>query len=99
MNNKNFDKQKEYAEKVANKVKELTVLCNSLGIPMFFAACVKDDGETTYKYELISPALCDVALHDDQISRFVNVMRGFATVPPVANVTLDMDELLAPFDD
>lgn len=88
-----YDKKKEYDSQIAEKVNELKRLCNKAKIPMFFAACVKNDQDSKYEIELLSPAVCDVSLQKDFFCRFVNVTCGFDTVVPNHNTPIDADDI------
>ena len=90
-----YDKRKEYDAQIAEKVSELKRLCNKAKIPMFFAACVKNDRDSEYEIELLSPAVCDVSLKKDWFCRFVNVTCGFDTVVPNYNIPVDADDIFA----
>lgn len=78
MNRKNV-----YNEHIESLVQEVKLSCYEHRIPMFFSAAICDEhGKTEYKNVMISPALVDTRLSDDRISKMVNVMNGFDTVPP-----------------
>ncbi|MDR0287533.1 MAG: hypothetical protein LBI03_07520 [Clostridiales bacterium] len=88
-----FKKENEYDSEIEPAVKALAALCYSRGIPMFFSAAVANtsNGGTTFKTEYVSPAKVNVTLHDDQLSRHVNVKNGFETVMPVELDEIEID--------
>jgi hypothetical protein len=89
----NFDKQelfKKYAEPI---MKQLVGVCSSYDIPMFFAACVSDNGEKSeYIKEIISPESHKIKLSQDVFSDLIAVTLGFTTVPPVEKISIEYEE-------
>lgn len=78
-----MDNRKIIKEKIAKPLKEIMNVCRENEIPVFFAVAVTDDGEKTeYLSEILSPAVAEKELTDDKITKMLNVMNGFDTLPP-----------------
>lgn len=78
MDNKNIVKTK-----IAKPLGEIAKVCRENKIPFFFAVPVFNDEEKTdYYTEILSPAVAEQELTDDKITKMLNVMNGFDTLPP-----------------
>lgn len=78
-----FDKQDIYELKIQPKVAELVKICSREDIPLFVAACTKnDENGTEYQKEAVTPGTHDIKLKDDVITKFIDVTLGFEVVPP-----------------
>ena len=90
---KEFNSREAYTAYVAATVKTLTELCYKHKLPLFLTVAVRNTANgTEYLSEYISPAIIDVSLQDDQLSRHVNVMNGFDTVLPEQPDEIDIPE-------
>lgn len=89
---KEFNKTEIYKEKIEPIVQQLVGLCSAYDIPMFLAACVKDNGKTSeYKKEMVSTASHDIELANDIFPDLVAVTLGFTTIPPVNRPDIEFD--------
>lgn len=87
-----FDKREVYDAVIAQKVEELIQLCNKDHLPVFITVCVKNDEKgTEYRTDMYSSASNGIKLKNDLMPNFVNVLNGFATVPPTDIVDIDFD--------
>ena len=87
-----YDKSKLYKDKIEPAVQQVIALCSAYDIPMFFAACVKNEnGESKYQKEVVSPASHDIKLEQDYFPNLLAVTLGFTTVPPVERVNIEFD--------
>ena len=92
--NKNFNKQQEYDEKVKDLIGKVKSMCKKENIPFFFAACIQNDAKgSQYEIEMLSAEVCDAKLTENWISKCVCVTRGFDTVPPTAVTEINADDL------
>ena len=87
-----YDKTREYASEIEEKVTELIQLCNRERLPMFLAIAVKNDEEgTEYVKEMFSSASNNIYLKEDYIPRFINVTNGFMTIPPAEDIEIEFE--------
>lgn len=78
-----MDNKSIIKSKVVKPLGEIVKVCKENQIPFFFAIPMTDDGEKTeYFSEILSPAVAERELADDKITRMLNVMNGFETIPP-----------------
>lgn len=66
--------------------KELVTIddvCKKNGVPYFLVIAGSDNGqETEYHTQFLTPGVSGTKLSDDKITKMLNVMNGFNTVPP-----------------
>lgn len=87
-----MNKTEAYKNEILPLVRTIKKLCYENGIPMFFAAAVKDDGKkTSYEYEMVSALIGAQPLTDDKIAKLVNVTMGYDVVLPDSPVEIDFD--------
>lgn len=90
-----FNKEAVYNEEVAPLVEKIRSLCTIKGIPFFFGACVKnEDNASEYRYNGNFCGSSGFILYDDRITKCLNVVNGFDTVPRREKIDLSMDEEL-----
>ena len=77
-----FDYNEIYEEKLMPIIVQLKSVCNMNKIPFFLAVCTKNDEEKTdYRCNMFSAVSNDIALHNDNIVKFVDVLNGFDVIP------------------
>ena len=87
-----MDKLEVYKKEIEPLIRSAKKLCYDNGIPMFFAAAVKDDGQTTsYKNEMVSSTIAKQPLADDRIAKMVNVVIGYDVILPQQPIELDYE--------
>lgn len=87
-----FDKTEIYDTRIQEKVDELVQICNREHIPLFVAACVKnDENDSEYRIDMYASASNQIMLKKDFLPKFVNVTNGFTTIPPADIVDIDFD--------
>lgn len=87
-----MDKTELYKKEIEPLVRSVKKICYDNGIPMFFAAAVKDDGTTTsYKNEMVSCAIAKQPLSEDRIAKMVNVVIGYDVMLPTNPIEIDYD--------
>lgn len=87
---KSFDKEAQYKDRLAEKIREIKIICNELAIPFVFSACIKSDKDgCEYVNEMLSPDFLQLEVNDNRFIHYMNVMNGFMTIPP-RNQDLDI---------
>lgn len=90
---KAYDKKERYEKEIKPLVDDIKAKCNLLRIPFIFIAADENDSEDTkYKMSFLSPAGLGVSLKKDLIRNLVNVMNGFATIPPGSGILAAVEE-------
>lgn len=90
---KAYDKKERYEKEIKPLVDDIKAKCNLLRIPFIFIAADENDSEDTkYKMSFLSPAGLGVSLKKDLIRNLVNVMNGFATIPPESGIIAAVEE-------
>ena len=79
-----FEKTEIFKKEIEPLLRKIRHQCSMYDIPMFFAACVADDGENSkYIKELVSPQSHSIKLSTDYFPGLVAVTLGFNVVPPM----------------
>lgn len=87
-----FDKSDVFELEIEPKIESLVQACNKHHIPFFMTACIKNNqNESVYKTDMYASASNEIKLKTDYFPRLVNVMNGFATVPPLDDLEIDYD--------
>lgn len=77
-----MNKEEIYQKEIMPLMKKIEDICKKNSIPNFMAVAVADDGkETVYKHFFLTPAVAEEEVADDKITKMLNVMNGFNTVP------------------
>lgn len=91
-NNIGFDKSEAY-QKVKPLIRQIVDVCSANDIPMFFTACINDNGETSrYINESVTPGSHGLKLSQNHFSDHIAVAIGFNTVPPVERPDISYDD-------
>lgn len=78
-----MDNKSIIKSKIMKPLTEIVKTCKENSIPFFFAIPTSDNGkQTEYFSEILSPAVAEQELSDDKITKMLNVMNGFETIPP-----------------
>lgn len=91
-----FDKTKVYDTQIRELAEQLRNKCTTMGIPFFFAACVKNTEEgSVYEQEAYPCGSGGIRLTDDRITPHLNVALGFRTIPKnqKLEIIFEQDEL------
>lgn len=87
-----FDKTDAYELEIKPAMETLVQICNKHHVPFFSAVCIKNDKNgSEYKADMYASASNEIRLKNDLFPKFVNVLNGFATVPPVDEVEIEFD--------
>lgn len=87
-----FDKSDAYELEIQPAMETLVQICNKHHVPFFAAVCIKNDEKgSEYKADMYASASNEIRLKNDLFPKFVNVLNGFATVPPVDEVEIEFD--------
>lgn len=88
----NYDKTEAFELEIAPVMEELVQICNKHRVPFFATTCVKnDENGSEYRTEMYASASNEIRLKNDLFPKFVNVLNGFATVPPVSEIEIEFD--------
>lgn len=89
----NFDKTENYNSNILPILEKLKKACIKNEIPFFFAACVKNDENTSeYEKEIYSGLAHDISLTKDYIPDLVKITLGFEAQVPFERLELDPND-------
>lgn len=83
--------KEQYDKNIRPKMQELAKACAASNTPFFASVALNEDNEnkTTYEVACLTPGVAGVVLNEDKITRMLNVINGFDTVPPHQTIEID----------
>lgn len=72
---KKFNRTTEFSD-IKQKLDDIVKECNIRGIPIFWCAVVKEDSDTKYEMNGITPASLGIQIKNDKIPDLIMLMRS-----------------------
>lgn len=91
-----FDKTKEFENKIEPMIRELIKTCKFYEVPLFVTACTKSEKEkTSYRNFHVSTAINNQNLTDDQIRKHILIANGFDAIQPGTCMEIMSDGMIS----
>ena len=82
--------REEYNKKIKPTMEKITLLAMKEEVPFFAAFAVTEkDGSISYETSCLTPGVIGKPLEDDRITKMINVINGFDTIPPHQTIEIE----------